>query len=55
MAYIDELNAIWLDVKAELGKTMAPSTIDLWFGDFKVIEYHDDKIIFYTESEFENS
>ena len=52
MAYIDELNAIWLDVKAELGKTMAPSTIDLWFGDFKVIEYHDDTIIFSTESEF---
>lgn len=52
MAYIDELNAIWLDVKAELGKTMPPSTIDLWFGDFQVIEYHDDTIVFSTKSEF---
>ena len=52
MAYIDELNAIWLDVKAELGKTMAPSTIDLWFGDFEVIEYNDDTITFSTKSEF---
>ena len=52
MAYIDELNEIWLDVKAELQKRIAPSTIDLWFGDFKVIEYKDDTIVFSTESEF---
>ena len=52
MAYIDELNTIWLDVKAELATVMAPSTVELWFGDFKVIDYKDDTIIFATESEF---
>ena len=52
MAYIDELNAIWLDVKNELCSTMPPSTVELWFGDFKVIDYSDDTIIFGTESEF---
>ena len=52
MAYIDELNAIWLDVKAGLATKMAPSTVELWFGDFKVIDYKDDTIIFGTESEF---
>ena len=52
MAYVDELNAIWLDVKEELAETMPRSTIELWFGDFKVIDYKDDTIIFATESEF---
>ena len=52
MAYIDELNAIWLDVKVELCTTMAPSTVELWFGDFKVVDYTDDTIVFGTESEF---
>ena len=52
MAYIDELNEIWRSVKEELATTMAPSTIELWFGDFKVIDYKDDTIIFGTESEF---
>ena len=52
MAYIDDLNDIWLDVKAEMQKRIAPSTLDLWFGDFKVIEHKDDTIIFSTESEF---
>ena len=52
MSYIDELNAIWQDVKEELATTMPPSTIELWFGDFKVHDYQDDTIIFSTESEF---
>lgn len=52
MAYIDELNEIWLEVKEEIKKKIAPSTVDLWFGDFKVIEYKDDVIMFGTESEF---
>lgn len=52
MAYIDELNEIWLDIKEEIKKKIAPSTVDLWFGDFKVIEYKDDTITFGTESEF---
>ena len=52
MAYIDELNAIWLDVKETLCESMARKTVDLWFGDFKVADYKDDVIIFSTESEF---
>ena len=52
MAYIDDLNDIWLDVKAEMQKRIAPSTVDLWFGDFKVMDHRDDTIIFSTESEF---
>lgn len=52
MAYIDELNTIWLDVKADLATKMLPSTVELWFGDFRVIDYKDDTIIFGTESEF---
>ena len=52
MAYIDELNAIWLDVKEYLCETMARRTVELWFGDFKVADYKDDVIIFSTESEF---
>ena len=52
MAYIDELNTIWLDVKADLATKMPPSTVELWFGDFRVIDYKDDTIIFGTESEF---
>lgn len=52
MAYIDELNAIWLDVKESLYETMAQRTVELWFGDFKVADYKDDVIMFSTESEF---
>ncbi len=52
MAYIDELNAIWLDVKEELCTRMPRSTVELWFGDFRVVDYSDDTIIFGTESEF---
>ena len=52
MAYIDELNAIWLDVKEELCTKMPRSTVELWFGDFRVVDYTDDTIIFGTESEF---
>ncbi|MBO7303547.1 MAG: chromosomal replication initiator protein DnaA [Clostridia bacterium] len=52
MAYIDELNLIWQSVKDELKKEMLHSTFELWFGDFKVIDYKDDVIIFSTESEF---
>ena len=52
MAYIDELNEIWRSVKDELCTKMPPTTVELWFGDFKVIDYKDDTIIFGTESEF---
>ena len=51
MAYIDELNAIWLDVKEDLCTKMPKSTVELWFGDFEVIDYKDDTIIFGTKSE----
>ena len=51
MAYIDEINGIWEHIKSEM-LNIPTHTIELWFGDFKVIEYKDDTIIFSTESEF---
>ena len=52
MAYIDDLTDIWEQIKQNLAKRIAPSTLDLWFGDFKIVEYKDNTIVFSTESEF---
>ena len=52
MAYVDELNDIWTEIKEDLSKTYSPFAVDFRFAHLKIHDYKDGNVIFETESEF---
>lgn len=51
MSYIDEISAIWEEVKLTFREKYAQSTIDMWFGDMKIESYENNVLTFSTVSE----
>ncbi len=54
MSYIDELVSIWEAVKESLKEKYAPSFVNLWFEELKIVSYEDNTITFSTISEFKH-
>ncbi len=52
MSYIDELVSIWEAVKQSLKEKYAPSFVNLWFEELKIVSYEENTITFSTVSEF---
>ena len=52
MAFLDDLEDIWSQVKISLEKDVTPTYMDLWFGTLKLNSYENNTIIFETISEF---
>jgi len=52
MSYLDDLSAIWEEVKISFRSQFAQSFIDLWFGNLKIHSYENNTITLSTISEF---
>ena len=52
MSYLDDLSAIWEEVKISFREQYAQSFIDLWFGNLKIHAYENNTITLSTTSEF---
>lgn len=52
MSYLDDLSAIWEEVKISFREQYAQSFIDLWFGNLKIHAYENNIITLSTTSEF---
>ena len=50
MPLLDELNAIWEEVKVSFKSTLPESAIDLWFSPLKLVSYEKGVIRFTTDS-----
>ena len=42
--YLDEISEIWEMVKGSFRESMSESTVDLWFGDIKILDFEKDTI-----------
>ena len=51
MSYLDEISAIWEEVKLSFRDRYAQSTIDMWFGKMKIESYENNVLTFSTVSE----
>ena len=52
MSYLDDLSAIWEEVKLSFRNQYGQSFIDLWFGNLKIDSYENNTITLSTASEF---
>ena len=52
MSYIDDLVSIWESAKESLKQKYAPSFVDLWFEELKIVSYEENTLTFSTNSEF---
>jgi len=51
-SYIEEINEIWTMVKESFRSELSESSIDLWFGEIKIISFQDTSTDQSTPSEF---
>ena len=52
MAYLDGLIAVWEDVRNSFLDSMPRSTVELWFGNMKMLAFKDDVLTFSIDSAF---
>ena len=52
--YLEDISAIWEQVREKFHETMSTETVDLWFGDLSVIEYQNDVITLCSTSEYKS-
>ncbi|MBQ2240967.1 MAG: hypothetical protein II319_02370, partial [Clostridia bacterium] len=52
MAYLDGLIAVWEDVRSSFLDSMPRSTVELWFGNMKMLAFKDDVLTFSIDSAF---
>ena len=52
MAYLDGLIAVWEDVRNSFLDSMPCSTVELWFGNMKMLAFKDDVLTFSIDSAF---
>ena len=52
MAYLDGLNAVWEEVRDSFLDSMPRSTVELWFGNMKMLAWGDDVLTFSIDSAF---
>ena len=50
--YLEDISAIWEQVREKFHQTLSTETVNLWFGDMYVIGFEDDVITLCTTSEF---
>lgn len=52
MAYLDGLIAVWEDVRNSFLDSMPRATVELWFGNMKMLAFKDDVLTFSIDSAF---
>ncbi len=52
MAYLDGLIAVWEEVRDSFLDSMPRSTVELWFGNMKMLAFKDDVLTFSIDSAF---
>ena len=52
MAYLDGLIAVWEEVRDSFLDSMPRSTVELWFGNMKMLSWGDDVLTFSIDSAF---
>ena len=52
MAYLDGLIAVWEEVRDSFLDSMPRSTVELWFGNMKMLAWGDDVLTFSIDSAF---
>ena len=52
MSYASEMMEIWEMVKEQLKLKFGSTAVDLWFGELKIQNFHDNALTFSTKSEF---
>ncbi len=52
MAYLDEMQNIWVEVCESFKTTMPPSAVELWFGKLKIVSFVGHDLTMSTDSPF---
>jgi len=55
MSHINDITDIWEMVKESFHQKLSQVSIDLWFGDLKIVSFEDDVLTFSTDSEYKLS
>ena len=50
-AYLEDISAVWEQIKASFHETLSRETVELWFGEVSVIAFEDDTITLCAMSE----
>ena len=50
--YLEDISAIWEQVRSSFYETLSRETVELWFGELSVIAFEDDTITLCATSEF---
>ncbi len=56
MSYLDDIAGIWDMVKQSFNDedNLSQMTIDLWFGELKIVSFENNEIVFSTDSDFKH-
>lgn len=52
MAYLDEFRGIWAEILEKFSETLSSSTIDLWFGNVKFVDFKGNTLTISVDSLF---
>ena len=51
-AYLEDISAIWEQIRDSFHETLSKETVNLWFGEVSVIAFEEDTVTLCTTSEF---